>query len=107
VTAQPIGCDICNAEIAQLLVSRLDNGDTLGVGAGCMYTWAQGLADAVKPPEPAGRTSAPAPESAGNDGEAGASKPPRRRRGPARLEVVPTGTDDQPEIVGADAPPTD
>jgi hypothetical protein len=104
VTAQPITCDICNAEIAVLLVTNLGNGDTLGVGAACLHTWSQAQADATKPDAAADTPSPPLSEQADGEGEGAAATPRRSRRRETRPTVVPDGPDDlTAELAAADA----
>ena len=91
--AQPIGCDICSAELAVQLVTNLGNGDTMGVGASCLHQWAIALADATKP-QPSADVAPPHSDGPGSDvGERAAARPPRPRQRAPRPTVVPDGTD--------------
>jgi hypothetical protein len=102
MTAAPIGCDICNQELGAMLVTNLSNGDTAGIGPGCLHEWAQQIADATKPPKPEPAQAPQGSAGAGDDGETPAAKPGRPRRRKAATESVSTGSDDLAAIV-ADA----
>jgi hypothetical protein len=103
MSAQPIGCDLCNAELAVMLVTNLGNGDTMGVGAACIHSWSQAQADATKPPKPAKAADPPTAPDAGVDGESAAEQPRRPRRARPQPEPIPDGANNLAASREADA----
>lgn len=102
MTAQPIGCDICGQELATMMVSNLENGDTLGIGGACVVGWLRGTADIMDPPTKPNRKGSAPPDPAGNDGETAPNKARRPRGKAQRLSVVPEGADDTGEATTPD-----
>ena len=94
MTAQPISCDNGDGNLAALLVTNLDNGDTLAYCGACVPTWARTLADVLDPPQPANGADISGANDPGDDGERGGESHPRPRRAKATPAPVPTGTND-------------
>ncbi len=92
--AAPIGCDICGAELASLLVTNLDTGDTLGVGGACVVGWLRGTADALDPPATPASADAAQADSAAAEGTGGRTSARRPRSKAQRLTVVSDVADD-------------
>lgn len=96
--AQTIPCDLCENEPAALIATWIENGDTLGVGSGCIAAWCQSMMDAVtataehapsepaEAPEPA-ETSEPATQDA-PEPEPEADPPPPVAAFPGTSKVV-------------------
>ena len=61
--AKPLNCDLCEVEPAVLMVTNINDGDTLTVGANCVAPWAMAMAGIAEgPPE---QPEPPAPKSNG------------------------------------------
>lgn len=104
MSAQPIYCNLCDAEIGAMMVSNLTNGDTLAVGPNCMHAWLTSMLAALTPEPEMGAPAPPPGEGPTGEGETAAAKPRRPRPAPKRPTVVPDRSDDISEIVAeADA----
>lgn len=103
MTAQPITCDLCNAELAIMLVTNLGNGDTLGVGAACVHSWSKAQADATKPSKTAASSDAGGSNGPSDDGGGAVETPRRPRRASSRPTVVPDGANNLAAAREADA----
>ena len=82
--AQPIPCDFCDEEpMAMLLVTTIENGDTIGIGARCFVPWCQTSLEAFVAAQPA----------AVADAGVTARKP--RGRKPVAEQVLPPSNGDE------------
>ncbi len=75
-------CDSEDGQAADVLVTNLDNGDTLALCAGCFPAWCRAMLDQLdRPTLPDGAQASVVPTTAQEEGEAAPSTPsPKRRR---------------------------
>lgn len=112
--AQPINCDICPEAVpAAFLMTRLDDGNTLGICLGCapgFFTMLRDSLTEISPGDDGAQDApqeAPDEESAPDDGSSG-----RAERWPHTEHVIPPGMRRKKgeratveEVQGAELPP--